>query len=120
MKKIYYGVRNVYNSYNYGDFEYKADADKTAEEFNKDSLKEENTEPFYVKEIEQVINEVEDVTLTKGSYGHDLLEWSYNGKDYSCEGEFYVDKWGNLRHTFIAPDGTEIEIITNYFPEADE
>ena len=63
--------------------------------------------------------EVEDVTLTKGGYGHDLLEWSYMGKQYQCEGEFKVTERGNLYHTFIAPNGKEIEIVTNYYPESE-
>lgn len=57
---------------------------------------------------------VEDITLTKGSYGHDLLEWSYMGKAYSCEGEFEISKYGYLMHTFIAPSGKEFEIMINY------
>lgn len=55
-----------------------------------------------------------DITLTKGGYGHDLLEWSYMGKQYQCEGDFYVDESNNLHHTFIAPTGKEMEITTSY------
>lgn len=55
-----------------------------------------------------------DITLTKGCYGHDLLEWSYMGKQYQCEGEFYVDESNNLHHTFIATTGKEMEITTSY------
>ena len=61
-----------------------------------------------------------DITLTKGSYGHDLLEWSYMGKQYKCEGEFKVTERGNLHHTFIAPNGKEMEIVVNYYPESDQ
>ena len=61
-----------------------------------------------------------DITLTKGSYGHDLLEWTYMGKQIQCEGEFKVTERGNLRHTFIAPTGKEIEIVTNYYPETNQ
>lgn len=55
-----------------------------------------------------------DITLTKGGYGHDTLTWSYMGKEYSCTGEFYVDADNKLHHTFIAPSGMEIEIVTPY------
>lgn len=61
-----------------------------------------------------------DITLTKGSYGHDLLEWSYMGKQYQCEGEFKVTERGNLHHTFIAPNGKEMEVVVNYYPESDQ
>lgn len=55
-----------------------------------------------------------DITLTKGGYGHDTLTWSYMGKSYDCTGEFFIDKNNNLHHTFIAPSGKEIEIVTPY------
>lgn len=60
--------------------------------------------------------EVEDVELSKGiNYQMgDYLSWTYNGKDYDCTGDFYVDKENKLHHTFIAPSGKEIEIICNY------
>ena len=58
---------------------------------------------------------VEDVELMKGNYNTgDTLTWTYNGKEYSCTGEFYVDKDNVLHHTFIAPNGKEIEITTPY------
>lgn len=60
-------------------------------------------------------NEVENVELLKGGYNQgDTLIWTYADKDYSCTGEFYVDKDNNLHHTFIAPSGKEIEIVTPY------
>lgn len=55
-----------------------------------------------------------DITLTKGGYGHDTLTWSYMGKSYDCTGEFFIDKDNNLHHTFIAPSGKEVEIVTPY------
>lgn len=59
--------------------------------------------------------DVEDVELMKGNHNTgDTLSWTYNGKDYSCTGEFYVDKDNNLHHTFIAPNGKEIEITIPY------
>lgn len=58
--------------------------------------------------------DAEDITLTKGSYNNDLLEWSYMGKEYCCQGEFFVDKDNILHHTFIASNGKEIEITTPY------
>ena len=59
--------------------------------------------------------EVDDVELMKGSYNTgDTLSWSYNGKDYSCTGEFYIDDNNMLHHTFFAPSGKEIEIVTPY------
>ncbi len=55
-----------------------------------------------------------DITLTKGNYMGDNLTWSFMGEDYSCTGEFYVDDNNNLHHTFNAPSGKEIEIVTPY------
>lgn len=61
------------------------------------------------------IVKVEDVDLMKGNYNTgDTLTWTYKGEEYSCTGEFYVDKDNNLHHTFIAPTGEEIEIMTPY------
>lgn len=112
MKNIIYAVKNNRNTYNYGTFEYKNDAEQRARELNKDAKQNEGIKPFYVEEIEA---KVEDVDLMKGNYNTgDTLTWTYKGKEYSCTGEFYVDKDNNLHHTFIAPTGEEIEIVTPY------
>ena len=58
--------------------------------------------------------EVEDVDLIKTNHCGDTLSWSFMGKNYSCTGEFYVDRDGKLHHTFFAPSGREIEIVTSY------
>lgn len=56
-----------------------------------------------------------DIVLTKGSYNMgDNLTWSFMGEDYCCTGEFYVDNDNMLHHTFFAPSGREIEIVTPY------
>ena len=55
-----------------------------------------------------------DVELTKHNNGSDCLEWSWRGKYYWAQGEFYVDDSNLLHHTFIAPNGKEIEIVCNY------
>lgn len=69
---------------------------------------------LHVEGVED-FGEVDDVELMKGSYNTgDTLSWSYNGKDYSCTGEFYVDDDNKLHHSFIAPSGKEIEIICDY------
>ena len=58
---------------------------------------------------------IENVELLKGSYNQgDTLSWSYGGKDYSATGEFFIDKDNILHHTFVTPDGDEIEIETKY------
>lgn len=55
-----------------------------------------------------------DITLTKGNHQGDNLTWSFMGEDYCCTGEFYVDKDNMLHHTFFAPSGRVIEIVTPY------
>lgn len=55
-----------------------------------------------------------DVELTKHNNGSDMLEWAWKGKYYWVQGEFYVDDNNVLHHTFIAPNGKEIEIVINY------
>lgn len=57
---------------------------------------------------------VEDVMLSKHGYNDDYLTWTYMGKEYWEEGEFYVDDSNVLHHTFIAPNGKEIEIECDY------
>ena len=57
---------------------------------------------------------VEDVMLSKHGYNDDYLTWTYMGKEYWAEGEFYVDDSNVLHHTFIAPNGKEIEITCDY------
>jgi len=57
---------------------------------------------------------VEDVMLSKHGYNDDYLTWTYMGKEYWAEGEFHVDDSGELHHTFNAPNGKEIEIVTPY------
>lgn len=57
---------------------------------------------------------VEDVMLSKHGYNDDYLTWTYQGKEYWAQGEFYVDDSSVLHHTFIAPSGKEIEIVTPY------
>lgn len=64
------------------------------------------------KEIKE---NVENIELLKGNYNQgDTLSWSYDGKDYSSTGEFFVDKNNMLHHTFVTPDGKEIEIEIKY------
>ena len=58
--------------------------------------------------------QVKDVTLSKHGYNDDYLSWNYMGKEYWAQGEFYVDDSNVLHHTFIAPNGKEIEITTDY------
>lgn len=55
----------------------------------------------------------EDVKLTKHGF-NDYLSWTYQGKEYWAQGEFYVDDSNVLHHTFIAPNGKEIEITCDY------
>lgn len=55
-----------------------------------------------------------DVELTKHNNGSDYLEWSWRGKYYWVQGEFYVDDSNVLHHTFIAPNGKEFEIVCDY------
>lgn len=55
-----------------------------------------------------------NMELEKGNYGHDVLRWSYMGRDYACEGEFEVNEWGNLHHIFVAPTGKEFNICIAY------
>lgn len=55
-----------------------------------------------------------DVELTKHNNGSDMLEWAWKGKYYWVQGEFYVDDSNNLHHTFIAPNGKELEIVAPY------
>ena len=57
---------------------------------------------------------VEDVMLSKHGYNDDYLTWTYQGKEYWAQGEFYVDDSNVLHHTFIAPNGKEIEIVCDY------
>lgn len=57
---------------------------------------------------------VEDVMLSKHGYNNDSLSWTYQGKEYWAQGEFYVDDSNVLHHTFIAPNGKEIEIECDY------
>lgn len=54
------------------------------------------------------------IMVEKGAYNHDTLTFEYMGKEYSVSGEFEVNEWGNLRHTFVAPTGKEFEIVTPY------
>lgn len=58
--------------------------------------------------------EPQDIELTKHNSGGDYLTWTYNGKEYWCQGEFYVDSDNNLHHTFYAPSGKAVEIVTPY------
>lgn len=58
--------------------------------------------------------EVEDVMLSKHGYNNDYLSWTYNGKEYWAQGEFFVDDSNVLHHTFIAPNGKEFEIECDY------
>lgn len=43
--------------------------------------------------------------ITDVEYNHqtDTLTWCYNGKEYNCTGEFFIDRKGYLHHTFITP-----------------
>ena len=56
----------------------------------------------------------EDIMLSKHGYNDDYLTWTYMGKEYWAEGEFYVDDSSVLHHTFIAPNGKEFEIVCDY------
>lgn len=38
------------------------------------------------------------------------LTWEWQGVDYSCTGEFYIDSIGILHHTFTTPLGVDHEI----------
>lgn len=58
--------------------------------------------------------EISDIRLTKHNNGFDYLEWSYDGKEYWCQGGFYVDRDNVLHHTFFAPNGKEVEITCQY------
>lgn len=58
--------------------------------------------------------EISDIRLTKHNNGGDWLAWSYDGKEYWCQGEFYVDRDNVLHHTFFAPNGKEFEIVCDY------
>ena len=106
-----YAVRNNRNTYNYGTFAHKDEAEQRARELNKDAKENEGIMPFYVEEIEA---KVEDVMLSKHGYNNDYLSWTYMGKEYWAQGEFYVDDSNVLHHTFIAPNGKEIEIECDY------
>jgi len=55
-----------------------------------------------------------DIMLSKHGYNNDYLSWTYQGKEYWAEGEFYVDDSNVLHHTFITPTGKEIEIECDY------
>lgn len=68
---------------------------------------------LYIEGIEDD-GEPQDIELTKHNSGGDYLTWTYNGKGYWCQGEFYVDSDNNLHHTFYAPSGKAVEIITPY------
>lgn len=94
-------------------FPTREEAEKALEELREYSREKGYKLTFEIAPIED-LGEVEDVELTKGGYGHDTLTWSYMGKDYDCTGEFFIDKDNNLHHTFIAPSGKEIEIVTPY------
>lgn len=94
-------------------FPTRAEAEKALEELREHSREKGYKLTFEVAPIED-LGEVKDVELTKGGYGHDTLTWSYMGKSYDCTGEFFIDKNNNLHHTFIAPSGKEIEIVTPY------
>lgn len=61
-----------------------------------------------------VEHEVEDVELEKHCNGSDYLSWKIDGEEQWCQGEFFVDKDGNLHHTAIAPNGDEVEIVVKY------
>jgi hypothetical protein len=51
-----YAVRNNRNTYNYGTFEYKNDAEQRARELNRDAKQADGIMPFYVEEIEDTSN----------------------------------------------------------------
>lgn len=58
---------------------------------------------------------ITDIELQKGNYNQgDTLTWVYGGTEYSCTGDFCVDKKGYLHHTFTTPRGKEIEIKIKY------
>lgn len=61
-----------------------------------------------------VEHEVENVELEKHGNGSDYLSWKIDGTEQWCQGEFFVDKDGNLHHTAIAPNGDEVEIVVKY------
>lgn len=49
--------------------------------------------------------------VTDVEYNHQTqyLSWEYAGREYWCQGEFYIDKKGYLHHTFFTPRGKEKE-----------
>lgn len=76
---------------------------------------------FNVEEFETADNDanifehvIEDVELEKHGNGSDYLSWKIDGTEQWCQGEFFVDKDGNLHHTAIAPNGDEVEIVVKY------
>lgn len=84
---------------------------------------EEWTDADVVEDADEVIDKwveffttdypITDVQLTKHHNGGDMLEWQWNGKYFWEQGEFVVEN-GKLFHTFIAPNGKEILISTEY------
>lgn len=56
----------------------------------------------------------EDIMLSKHGYNDDYLTWTYMGREYWAEGEFYVDDSSVLHHTFTTPTGKEFEIECDY------
>lgn len=42
------------------------------------------------------------------------LSWEYDGKEYWCQGEFYIDGEGYLHHSFY-PEGEENEVEFKVF-----
>lgn len=94
-------------------FPTRTEAEKAIKELQEYTREKGYKLTFEIAPIED-LGEVEDVELTKGGYGHDTLTWSYMGKSYECTGEFFIDKDNKLHHTFVAPSGKEVEIVTPY------
>lgn len=57
---------------------------------------------------------IENVELKKHPHQGDYLSWEYDGKEYWCQGEFFVDKNGILHHNWETPDGEEVDITIAY------
>lgn len=57
---------------------------------------------------------ISNVELMK-STNYCTLSWVFDGVDYSCTGEFFVDNDGNLHHVFFTPQNEELEIVVPYF-----
>lgn len=63
---------------------------------------------------QKTIHRIEDIVLTKHSNGSDNLQFTFDGKNFEVDGDFWVDKENKLHHTHIFEDGEGIEIVIPY------